>query len=230
VHNNSKSEKLLRPVLVTGFEPYGGRGSNPAYDTMLALDGRKIVGVEVIGRALPVAIASIKPNIVRVLNETNPSAVISLGLWPGEPMIRLERIGINIADFEIADNEGAIWRDLEVSGNGSLARAASLPLRNIEQELLAAGIPVRLSSTAGTYLCNACLYSFLEAVENEVRHIPCGFIHVPYTPEQVAQLVADIRNSQRLEQHQRADLVSMELSRTIRAVEIAIDVTLRMLV
>ena len=197
---------------------------------MLALNGREIGGAEVIGRALPVAIASIKANIATILREISPSAVISLGLWPGEPMIRLERIGINIADFEIADNEGAICRDLEVSGNGSLARAASLPLRNIEQELLAAGIPVRLSSTAGTYLCNACIYSFLEAVENEARHIPCGFIHVPYTPEQVAQLVADIRNSQRLEQHQRADLVSMELSRTIRAVEIAIDVTLRTLV
>jgi pyroglutamyl-peptidase len=219
----------VRPVLVTGFEPYGGRGSNPAYDTMRALDGRKIGGVNVTGRALPVAIASIKTNIATLLEEIRPSAVISLGLWPGEPMIRLERIGVNIADFEIADNEGAICRDVEISGNGSPARLASLPLRKIEQELLAAGIPARLSSTAGTYLCNACLYSFLEAVEKQARHIPCGFVHVPYTPEQVALLVADIRSTRRLEQHQRADLVSMELSRTIRAIEIAIDTTLQTL-
>jgi hypothetical protein len=52
---------------------------------------------------------------------------------------------------------------------------------------------------------------------------------VPYTPEQVALLVADIRSTRRLEQHQRADLVSMELSRTIRAIEIAIDTTLQTL-
>jgi pyroglutamyl-peptidase len=219
----------LRPVLVTGFEPYGGRGSNPAYDTMRALDGRTIGGVDVIGRALPVTIASIKTNIAKLLDDISPSAVISLGLWPGEPMIRLERVGINIADFEIPDNEGAICRDLEISGNGSPARLASLPLRKIEQELLAAGIPVRLSSTAGTFLCNACLYGFLEAIDKETRYIPCGFIHLPYTPEQVAQVVANIRNGRILEQHQRADLVSMELSRTIRAVEIAIDTTVQTL-
>jgi pyroglutamyl-peptidase len=219
----------LRPVLVTGFEPYGGRGSNPAYDAMRVLDGRKIGGADVIGRALPVAIGSIKSHIATLLEEISPSAIISLGLWPGEPMIRLERIGINIADFEIADNEGAICRDIDVSANGSPARMVSLPLRKIEQELLAAGIPVRLSSTAGTFLCNACLYGFLEAIERQARYIPCGFIHLPYTPEQVAQLVADIRNSQQLEQHQRADLVSMELSRTIRAVEIAIAATVQTL-
>jgi pyroglutamyl-peptidase len=219
----------LRPVLVTGFEPYGGRGSNPAYDTMRALDGRTIGGVEVIGRALPVAIASIKANIAKLLDEISPSAVISVGLWPGEPMIRLERVGINIADFEIPDNEGAICRDSEISGNGLPARLASLPLRKIEQELLAAGIPVRMSSTAGTFLCNACLYGFLEAIDKETRYIPCGFIHLPYTPEQVAQVVDNIRNGRILEQHQRADLASMEMSRSIRAVEIAIDTTVQTL-
>ena len=219
----------MRPVLVTGFEPYGGRGSNPAYDAMRALDGRNIGGVDVIGRALPVSIASIKTNIAMLLDEISPCAVISLGLWPGEPMIRLERIGINIADFEIPDNEGAVYRDIEISGNGTPARMASLPLRKIEQALLAAGIPVRLSSTAGTFLCNACLYGFLEAIDRRPRYIPCGFIHLPYTPEQVAQLVADIRNGRVLEQHQRADLVSMELSRTIRAVEIAIETTFQTL-
>ena len=214
---------------MTGFEPYAGRGSNPAYDTMRALDGRTIAGADIIGRALPVTIASIKTNIATILEEINPSAIISIGLWPGEPMIRLERVGINIADFEIADNEGAIWRDMEISGNGTAARLASLPLRKIEEDILAAGIPVRLSATAGTYLCNACLYAFLEAVEQRARHIPCGFIHVPYTPEQVAALVADIREGRQLEQHQRADLASMELSRTIRAVEIAINATVQTL-
>jgi pyroglutamyl-peptidase len=222
-------EGQLRPVLVTGFEPYGNRKTNPAYDTMRALSGRNIAGAEIIGRSLPVAIASLKANVDAILEEVTPSAIISIGLWPGEPLIRLERVGINIADFEIPDNEGTLWQDREISGNGAAARLASLPLRKIQTALLAAGIPVRLSSTAGTFLCNACLYSFLEAVEQKALSIPCGFIHVPYTPEAVADLVADIREGRRVEQHQRADLASMELTRTIRAVEIAIDITVRTL-
>jgi pyroglutamyl-peptidase len=153
-------EGQLRPVLVTGFEPYGNRKTNPAYDTMRALSGRNIAGAEIIGRSLPVAIASLKANVDAILEEITPSAIISIGLWPGEPLIRLERVGINIADFEIPDNEGTLWQDREISGNGAAARLASLPLRKIQTALLAAGIPVRLSSTAGTFLCNACLYSF----------------------------------------------------------------------
>ena len=95
--------------------------------------------------------------------------------------------------------------------------------------MLAAGIPARLSATAGTFLCNACLYTFLEAIERKRLGIPCGFIHVPYTPEQVAGVLADIRAGKKLEQHQRADLASMDLSCTVRAVEIAVAATARAL-
>jgi len=31
---------VASPILVTGFEPYGGRGINPANETMKSLDGR----------------------------------------------------------------------------------------------------------------------------------------------------------------------------------------------
>ena len=41
-----------------------------------------------------------------LFDEVEPDIVISVGLWPGEPMMRFERIGINVADFEIPDNEG----------------------------------------------------------------------------------------------------------------------------
>ena len=40
--------------------------------------------------------------------EFDPVAVVSLGLWPGEPMIRLERAALNVADFAIPGNEGAL--------------------------------------------------------------------------------------------------------------------------
>jgi len=220
----------MQPILVTGFEPYGGRGVNPAYQVMRALDGKTIAGASIVGRGLPVSLATLQANIDKILDELAPLAIISLGLWPGESVIRIERVGVNIADFEIADNEGALPRDAGVSGNGAVARFASLPVRHIEEELLAAGIPARVSATAGTYLCNACLYTFLATLEQKARHIPCGFIHVPYTPEQVATLLKEIRTGKMLEQHQRSDLASMDLPCTIRAIEIAIATTVRSLV
>ncbi len=57
------------------------------------------------------------------------------------------------------------------------------------------------------------------------RNVPAGFIHVPYAPAQVAQMLEDLRAELVLELHQRADLASMELMTTVRAIEIAIAVT-----
>jgi pyroglutamyl-peptidase len=213
-------------VLLTAFEPYGGRSLNPSFETMQALDGRTIGGAEVIGRGLPVSLTPLRRMLARHLEEVRPQAVISVGLWPGEPMIRLERIGINVADFEIADNEGSRPNDSVVAEAGSAARLATLPLRAIESALLAEQIPVRISSSAGTFLCNACLYTLLELLEAAGRSsVPAGFIHVPYAPAQVAAMLGELRSESVLELHQRADLASMDLAMTRRAIEIAIVVT-----
>jgi len=133
-------------VLVTGFEPYGGRGRNPAAEIAKALEGQTIAGHRVVGRTLPVSYRGLADRLAALVEEQHPVVVISLGLWPGEPMIRLERFGLNLADFEIADNEGAILIDEAIEANGATGLLASLPLRAIEQALLAAGIPARLSA------------------------------------------------------------------------------------
>ena len=155
--------------------------------------------------------------------------MVSLGLWPGESMIRIERMAVNIADFEIADNDGTVVTDAAISANGAAALAASLPLRAIERAILDAGIPARLSATAGTFLCNACLYSFLEAAAERSPAVPCGFLHVPYMPEQVAERLAAARSEHGLELHQRSDLASMSLDRMVKAVELAVAETARAL-
>ena len=98
----------MATALITGFEGYGGRGRNPAGETASALDGRTIAGVRVAGRRLPVSFSRLAAGLEGLFDEVEPDIVISVGLWPGEPMIRLERIGINVADFEIPDNEGTL--------------------------------------------------------------------------------------------------------------------------
>jgi pyroglutamyl-peptidase len=215
----------MNPILVTGFEPYGGRRVNPAYEIMRKVDGRTIGGCLVAGRVLPVAFAPLKRRILELLDELRPSAVIGVGLWPGEALIRLERVGLNLADFETKDNQGKLFREEAISPNSAAARVATLPLRRIEQALLAEGIPARVTTTAGTFLCNACLYSVLEAAEHMLPSPRCGFIHVPYLPEQVAERLAQVRAEGQQGIDQRTDLPSMDLAKSLRAVEIAIEET-----
>jgi pyroglutamyl-peptidase len=212
-------------ALVTGFEGYGGRGRNPAGETAMALDGRTVAGVRVVGQRLPVSYNRLAGNLTRSIDEVNPDIVISLGLWPGESTIRLERVGINVADFEIPDNEGAYLTDTPIRHNGAGAMMATLPNREIRGALLAAGIPARISATAGTFLCNATLYTTLSHAVGMRRPPLTGFVHVPYLPEQVAELLETVETERRLELHQRADTASMDLGTMVRALEIAIETT-----
>lgn len=211
-------------ALITGFEPYGRRALNPSAQLARALDGTEIGGLRVIGRALPVAMTGLAGRVDALLEEARPALVIALGLAPGEPMIRLERFGVNLADFEIADNAGARLTDAAIAPEGAVARAATLPLRAIEKALLAEGIPVRLSTSAGAYLCNAILYLLLEGLERRQWRVPCGFIHLPYLPQQVALMFADARAGE-IEVNQRADTASMDLKLMERALRRAIAVS-----
>lgn len=212
-------------VLVTGFEPYGGRGSNPAGEVAMALHGRRVADAEIVGRTLPVSFARLQDEVAAMVTEVDPLVALGIGLWPGEPVIRIERLAINLADFEIADNQGTTLIDKPLHASGPAALAVTIPVRRIETQLLRAGIPARLSSTAGTFLCNACLHALLRAATTRPCPRRCGFIHAPYLPSQVAALLQANRQEARLELHQRADLASLDLATATRAVEIAVAVS-----
>lgn len=203
-------------VLVTGFEPYGGGHINPSLELVRNLDGTEVASVPVMGRTLPVDFRGLQQRVRALLTEIDPIAVLNLGLWPGEATIRLERVALNLADFEIPDNAGELVHDRPLDTEAPEAIPSRLPLRAIERALLEAGIPARLSNTAGTFLCNATMYTFLR----QTTDVPCGFVHLPYLPQQVASLLARAKEHRTLEQHQRADYASMSLPTMLEAVRI----------
>jgi pyroglutamyl-peptidase len=212
-------------MLLTGFEGYGGRSLNPAEQVVRRLDGAEIRGVRVSGHTLPVDYRQLGPRIAALIEEVRPRAVICLGLWPGTPMLRLERIAVNIAEFEIPDNVGLMTRGPVVEG-GAEAYRSTLPIHIIQDRLLEAGIPARLSASAGTFLCNALMYHALRTSAEHAPGAPCGFIHLPYLPEQVSTLLLQMREWAKVELHQRADLASMALEVQVEAIRLAIETTL----
>jgi pyroglutamyl-peptidase len=212
-------------MLLTGFESYGGRSLNPSEQVVKRLAGAEISGVRVIGHTLPVSYAELGTRIAALIEEVQPCAVICLGLWPGTPVLRLERIAVNIADFEIPDNVGLMTRDSVVAG-GAEAYLSTLPIHAIHDRLLEAGIPARLSGSAGTFLCNALMYHALRCCAEHAPAAPCGFIHLPYLPEQVSTLLLEMREWAKVELHQRADLASMALEVQIEGVRLALKTTL----
>ncbi|UCD81206.1 MAG: hypothetical protein JSW26_07205 [Desulfobacterales bacterium] len=214
-----------KTLLLTGFEPYGGRGLNPSGEVAKSLDGAQINGYKVVGRTIPVSFKNIQERMEALIKDCKPAAVISMGLWPGEPMIRLERFAVNLTDFEIPDNDGLYLDRGNITDQGQVALRATLPLRELSESLLAAGIPARISNTAGAFLCNATLFCALQTINKHGYKTLCGFVHLPYLPRQVAELVADLKKERQSELHQRADLASMSLGTMTRAVEICVQTT-----
>jgi pyroglutamyl-peptidase len=169
-------------ILLTGFEVFSGHGANPSEKLATRLDGEWVGPARVVGRVLPVSIAKLDAAIDEVLAETKPVAIVALGLAEREAVVRLETTAYNELDFRIPDNDGKKRRG-PIDKAGPKTRAATLPASAIVKSLLAAGIPARLSDDPGRFLCNAALYGLLA----RAGRIPCGFVHLPPTPEMVAR-------------------------------------------
>jgi pyroglutamyl-peptidase len=203
-------------ILLTGFEVFGGHPANPSEKLALRLDGEWIGPARIAGRVLPVSIAKLDAALDAILEETKPIAIVAMGLAEQEATIRLESTGYNELKFRIPDNDGK-KRNGRIEKDGPATRAASLPLAAALKALLAAGIPARLSDDPGRFLCNAALYGLL----GRVGKIPCGFVHLPPTPEMVARA---LKKSPALAAESRA---SMGLRLQLAAIRLVLAETVR---
>ncbi|WP_306582078.1 pyroglutamyl-peptidase I [Dokdonella sp.] len=176
-----------RPLLVTGFEPFGGDGANPAQDIVRALDGEWLGKRRIVTATLPVAFARVGPVIDALLAEHDPALVLALGLAAGRSELSFERGAINLVDARIADNDGAQPIDEAVLAHGPPAHFATLPLKAIVAALRAHGIPAGLSLSAGSYVCNQVFYLFAQRLAQRTPAVRCGFLHLPCLPAQAAQ-------------------------------------------
>ncbi len=209
-------------VLLTGLQADDGWGINPAAEIVNALHGEIIASHTVEGRLLPASFKQLPRILEAALAEVKPRLILGLGLWPGETAIRLERIAANWADFEIPDHEGNLTHHTALDVHGPTARWATLPVSTIVDDLLTQGIPARASMSAGTSLSNVILYTALGLCQARSPTPQCGFLHVPYLPQQVAEIFVALRAEAVLEAHQRADLASMSLWTMEEAVRIAL--------
>jgi len=175
-----------RMILVTGFEPFGTHTANPTEGLAKAVDGRRVGGVDIVGQVLPVHHADAARRMSAALAETRPSAVVHLGLAAGRARVALERVAVNVMDYEVADNAGYRASGEPCVPGGPAAYFSTLPLPAMVKALTDEGIPAYTSNTAGTYLCNQTLYWTLHAVRDLARPPAVGFIHFPLLPAMVA--------------------------------------------
>lgn len=173
-------------ILVTGFEPFGGSTLNPSQVIAESIADRLAdlaQSIEMQTALLPVDTARIGGVIDGLWEAHEPDIVLHFGESARAEHVTLERVAVNLLDFDSPDNAGNHLVDTPIEASGPAARFSTLPIRALQQRLEEQGVTSRLSLSAGAYLCNQALYLSLAHGERRGGRA-VGFVHVPSLLEQ----------------------------------------------
>lgn len=173
-------------ILVTAFDPFGGERINPALEAVKLMRDQ-IEGAEIVKLEIPTVFHKSIEKVKAAILSENPDVVLSIGQAGGRFEVTPERVAINVDDARIPDNEGNQPLNQPIFENGEPAYFATLPVKAIVEAIQAEGLPASLSNSAGTFVCNHIMYGVLYHISKMGKPIRAGFIHVPFTPEQVAK-------------------------------------------
>jgi pyroglutamyl-peptidase len=175
---------VAKRVLITGFEPYGGDKVNPSEMVARSFEGRLVLGRPLSVRVLPAQTRTLRERLEQILLEDDPDIVIATAQFDGRTALALERVAVNVLDFERPDNSGVMRKGDVVTRGGADARLSNLPFERIIDAWHANGVPAYVSNSAGTFLGNQVLYELLGLTENTTMPVIVGLVHLPYLPAQ----------------------------------------------
>jgi pyroglutamyl-peptidase len=139
-------------------------------------------------------------------------------------VVRVETTAVNVAHFGMADNDGARPAGEPFDPGGPAALRATWDAARVTAAITAAGVPARVSHHAGTHCCNLALHTCLGALERLGLGSPCGFLHLPYLPEQVVWLMGHRAGQAETAPGSTLDQPSMSLDLQVMAAKAAIGV------
>ena len=170
-------------ILVTGFDPFGGEKVNPATESVKKLPN-EILGAEIIKLEIPTVERKSLEKIEQAVEKERPDVVISVGQAGGRADISIERVGINVDDYRIKDNEGNQPIDEKIAQDGPDAYFVTLPIKAMVKKITEHNIPASVSNTAKTFVCNHVTYGVAHLAKTKYPNMKTGFIHIPFLPEQ----------------------------------------------
>ena len=202
----------MKKLLLTAFEPFAGEAMNPSAEAARGIEGIDFANALVQVAELPVDRYRAVELALELVRAGHPDIVIMLGEAGRRYRITPERVAINIDDFRIPDNAGNQPMDEAIVEGGPVAYFSTLPIRAITARISSAHIPVAISNSAGTYLCNRLFYSVMNFISVESLPTIAGFVHLPYLHDQVI--------------NKDPDVPSLSRESIVEAVRLAIEVSL----
>ena len=193
----------MKKLLITGFDPFGGETVNPSWEAVKLLP-RQIGRFAVTKLQIQTKFSVAAREILEAAQEQNPDVILSVGQAGGRDSITPEVVAINLREASIADNAGILAQNEPVIQGAPAAYFATVPVRNMVAAVKNAGIPCKLSYSAGAFVCNDTLFALLHRFDGTKTQV--GFIHVPFLPEQAKE-----------------GIPSLPLEKIVEALKIAIE-------
>lgn len=173
----------MKRILLTGFEPFHEYKINSSWSLVDSFKNTTS-DFECIKLRLPVEFKAVSNLVPEILKQYQPDIVLAFGQCTGDS-IRIERVALNLDDARTADNSGYTPIDELIHADGKNAYFSTLPIKVIQQAVAAKNIPVVISNSAGTYVCNHLFYELLYWCDKLSLPTKIGFVHLPRLPEQV---------------------------------------------
>lgn len=176
----------MKTLLITGFDPFGGENINPSWETVKRLPD-EIGSYRLHKLQIPTRFGVAAEKVLETARMIVPDAIISVGQAGGRKGITPEVVAINLQEASIPDNAGHQPTDTPVAAHGLAAYFSTLPVRRMVESIRETGLPSNLSFSAGAFVCNDVMYTLLHHFQG--TQVQCGFIHVPFLPEQAKENV-----------------------------------------
>lgn len=171
----------MKHLLITGFDPFGGETVNPAWEAVSRLPDT-IGGFRLTKLQIPTVFGIAADTVLAAARADAPDVILCVGLAAGRDAVTPERIAINIASAKKPDNAGNMPQESPILPGEPDGIFSTVPVSAMADAITAAGLPGRVSNTAGTFVCNDTLYRLLHHYADTPVRV--GFVHVPQLPQQ----------------------------------------------
>lgn len=168
-------------VLLTGFGPFPGVPANATSLLVprIAEAARTAYpGIAFEVRTLPTEWSAGIDHLGEHYETLAPTVALHFGVSSRARGFEIEARGVNRCVF-LPDAAGALPAAPALRDDGDAYLTSTVPVSAIVARLRARGLPAFVSRDAGTYLCNAALYSALDLARMRARDTRIGFVHLP---------------------------------------------------
>ena len=174
----------MKHLIITGFDPFGGESVNPSWEAVSRLPDT-VGSYRLTKLQIPTIFGTAARTILETAAGDAPDTILCVGQAGGRDAVTPERIAINMAGAAKPDNAGNLLWEQPVVPGGPDGIFATVPVRAMADAICAAGLPGKVSNTAGTFVCNDTLYRLLHHFAG--TSVRAGFIHVPFLPDQAKE-------------------------------------------